>query len=166
MRIVQTIQAAAALTAAIIITFLQPQRDAIGVTNIGLYGLLAVSIGWAISHVVQAFVQKRMRAYISHAIILVAFGFYFTLLFDAKNFITAATALLVLGGATLLLIAIAHRNLKKVFRDNLITAIIWLVAGLVILLVPTDSVTQVGLLNTAMIFTAVHLGIAAASPKV
>jgi hypothetical protein len=178
MRIVQAIQAFAALSAAIVITFLQPQRDEISVGQIGIYGLLVIASLWAVSHVVMALVQRKMRSYISNGVIVVLIGVLLAAVkwleitdqSGATNsafvFFALATAWLILGGLTLLLLSLSHRKFPKVFRDNLITSIIFLVPGISIALLPMDAVWQVGLFNTACIFTAVHLGIAATSPSV
>lgn len=177
MRIVQGIQAFAALSAAIVITFLQPQRDDISVGLIGIYGLLVISSLWAVSHIVMALVQGKRRSYISNGVIVVFIGVLISAELAAINdvyakenssgvFFFLATIWLVLGGLTLLMLSLSHRKFPKVFRDNLITSIIFLVPGIAIALLPMDAVWQVGLFNTACIFTAVHLGIAAASPNV
>lgn len=176
MRIVQAIQAFAALSAAILITFLQPQRDEIGVGLIGIYALLVITSLWAVSHIVMALVQRKKRSYISNGVLVIFIGVLVVAALAAINddyaktnsagvFYFLATAWLVLGGAVLLLLSLSHRKYPKVFRDNLITSIIFLIPGVAIALVPMDIVWQVGLFNTACIFTAVHLGISAASPS-
>ena len=178
MRSVQAIQSFAALVGAIIITFLQPQRDEIGPFVIGTYGLLAVSIIWAISHIVTALIQKKKRAYISNGIILLAFGAYIFMCVDhlrfhanglkAGNFSgnILVSSWLLFGGVAVLAVALAHRKFPKIYKDNLITAIIFLVPAIAIIAIPElGTVNQVGLLDASLIFTAVHLGIAAASPK-
>lgn len=177
MRLVQAIQAFAALSAAILITFLQPQRDEIGVGLIGIYGLLVLASLWAVSHIAMALVQRKMRSCVSNGVIVVLIGVLIAvepwlaiadesgMKNSALVFFVLATAWLILGGLTLLLISLSHRKFPKVFRDNLITSLIFLVPGIAIALLPMDIVWQVGLFNTACIFTAVHLGIAAASPK-
>lgn len=185
MRAVQIIQAAAAAVGAIIITFLQPQRDEIGTAVIGTYGLIAISSIWAISHVVTAFVQKKLRSYIANGIILAAFIVYVLWCFkelrrfvfgneaakldniltmDSLAFQILAGSWLFFGGFALLGVALTHRKFPKIYKENLITAGIFLVAGVAIVL-SHDVVSEVGFLNASMIFTAVHLGIAAATPK-
>ena len=178
MRIPQAIQAFAALVGAIIITFLQPQRDEIGAFVIGAYGLLAVSSIWAISHIAMAVIQKRKRAYISNAVILLAFAAYIFMCADslihhdnglkAGNFTgnILISSWLLFGGLAILGVALAHRKFPKLYKDNLITALIFLIPAAVTIFVQgLDDVSLVGLLNASLIFTAVHLGIAAASPK-
>jgi MFS family permease len=193
MRPVQIIQATSAAIAAIVITFLQPQRDQIGVLVIGTMGLLILAIGFAISHLVTAVLQKKRRAYISNGILLVFFAAFIYICitefqrmaervnlneplskgadntFDLNEFVMLSMSFLVLGGFGLLAIAIAHRQFKNIYRDNLISATIFLVFGLAPLAITGigqtfNGVIAVGLLNTACIFTAVHLGIVAASP--
>lgn len=176
MRPVQIIQATAAAIAAILITFLQPQRDDIGVGMIGIYGLLVISSLWAVSHIVMAFVQRKRRSFISNGVIVIFIGVLIASELAAINdtyakinssgvFFFLASGWLILGGLALLLISLSHRNFPKVFKDNLITSIIFLVPGIAIALLPMDDVSQVGLFNTACIFTAVHLGIASATPN-
>jgi hypothetical protein len=185
MRAVQIMQAAAAAVAAIIITFLQPQRDEIGTAVIGTYGLIVVTSIWAVSHIVTALVQKKLRSYISNGIILVAFVVYLLWTFkELKRFVFAAEDIkrggiltmdsfefgilagswLIFGGVALLALALTHRKFPKIYKDNLITAGIFLLSAVGVV-VSTDIVSRVGFLNASLIFTAVHLGIAAASPK-
>jgi hypothetical protein len=177
MRSVQAIQSFAALVGAIIITFLQPQRDEIGTFVIGTMGLLAVSSIWAISHIVTALIQKKKRAYISNGIILLAFGAYIFMCIDhlrfhdnglkAGNFSgnIIVSSWLLFGGVAVLAVALAHRKFPKIYKDNLITALIFLIPAAVTIFVPgLDPVSIVGALNASLIFTAVHLGIASASP--
>ena len=179
MRVPQAIQAFAALVGAIIVTFLQPQRDEIGAFVIGTYGLLAVSIIWAISHIVTAAIQKKKRAYISNGIILLAFAAYIFMCVDhlrfhanglkAGNFSgnILVSSWLLSGGVAVLAVALAHRKFPKLYKDNLITAFIFLIPAAVTIFVPgLDAVSIVGILNASLIFTAVHLGIASASPAV
>lgn len=177
MRIAQAIQAFAALSAATVITFLQPQRDDIGVGLIGIYGLLVLASLWAVSHIAMALVQRKKRSYISNGVIVVFIGILvaselpqitdeYAKTNSAGVFFVLATTWLILGGVTLLMISLSHRKFPKVFRDNLITSIIFLGPGIAIALLPMDIVWQVGLFNTACIFTAVHLGISAASPSI
>lgn len=185
MRTVQIIQASAAAVGAIIITFLQPQRDAIGTAVIGTYGLIAISSIWAISHVVTALIQKKLRSYISNGIIFVAFVIFVLwslkelrrfifdneaakhdniLTMDSLTFQILAGSWLFFGGFALLAVALTHRKFPKIHKENLITAGIFLVSGVAIVF-SHDLVSEVGFLNASMIFTAVHLGIAAATPK-
>jgi hypothetical protein len=178
MRSVQAIQSFAALCGAIIITFLQPQRDEIGAFVIGTYGLLAVSSIWAISHIVTAAIQKKKRAYISNGIILLAFAAYIFMCVDhlrfhdnglkAGNFSgnILVSSWLFFGGVAVLAVALAHRKFPKIYKDNLITALIFLIPAAVTIFVPgLDPVSIVGILNASLIFTAVHLGISSASPN-
>ena len=178
MRSVQAIQSFAALCGAIIITFLQPQREEIGPYLIATWALLIVSSIWAVSHIVTALIQKTKRAYISNGILLVFFAAY--IFMCADHIITRSGGLssgnfsgliiingwLIPGGLAVLGVALAHRKFPKIYKDNLITAIIFLVPAIAIIAIPElGTVNQVGLLDASLIFTAVHLGIAAASPK-
>ncbi len=177
MRIVQAIQSFAALCGAIIITFLQPQRDHIGPYLIATWALLVVSSIWAVSHIVTAVIQKQKRAYISNGILLLFFGAY--IFMCADHIINRSWSLsvgvfsgliiingwLIPGGLAVLAVAIAHKKFPKIYKDNLITAGIFLVPAIAIIAFPAlGTVNQVGLLDASLIFTAVHLGIAAASP--
>jgi hypothetical protein len=185
MREVQIFQAAAAAIGAIIITFLQPQRDEIGTAVIGTYGLIAVTSIWAASHIVTAMIQKKLRSYISNGIILLAFVVYLLWCFiELKRFVIAAEDIkrgdiltmdnftfgilagswLIFGGVALLVLALTHRKFPKIYKDNLITAGIFLVSAVGVV-VSNDIVSRVGFLNASLIFTAVHLGIASASPN-
>ena len=195
MRPVQIIQAASAGLAALVITFLQPQREQIGVLVIGVIALLILAIGYAISHAVTALIQKKRRAYISNGIILVFFAIYIFLCvqefpkmaeraaqalieplpkganntFDLIEFGMLSSIFLIGGGLATLAIALAHKRFKNIYRDNLISAVIFLVFGIAPFVLAGNlgnpGVAAVGFLNAACIFTAVHLGIAAASPK-
>jgi hypothetical protein len=177
MRSVQAIQSFAALCGAIIITFLQPQRDEIGPYLIATWALLVVSSIWAVSHIVTALIQKKKRAYISNGIILLFFAAYIFMcaehLIDHSNGLSAGNfsgliiinGWLIPGGLAVLAVAIAHQKFPKIYKDNLITAGIFLIPAIAIIAIPgLDVVNQVGLLDASLIFTAVHLGIAAASP--
>jgi uncharacterized membrane protein YjjB (DUF3815 family) len=176
MRIVQAIQAFAAFAAAIVITFLQPQRDVIGVGFIGVLGLLVVSVFAAISHVVAAFVIGTKNAAIFNTGVVLLLGIQIAAqvgsLLDknAKEnlpiiFHYLAASWLVVGGLAIIGVAHLYRKTSRSYKDNTITAVIFLVPGLVIALIPTDLVTKVGLLNFSMIFAAVHLAISAASKE-
>ena len=173
--------------AAITITFLQPQRDQIGVLYIGVLGLLILSIGFAISYAVTAILQNRMRAYIANGLVLIFFGYLITICliqlpmiashrledrpagadnsFDLMAFGLLAMTFLFLGGLGTLAIALTHRKMGNLFRDNLITAIILLAFGLAEVFIARDGVMAVGLFNAACILLSVHLGISAFSPK-
>ena len=177
MRIVQAIQSFAALCGAIIITFLQPQRDQIGPYLIATWALLVVSTIWAVSHIVTALIQKQKRAYISNGILLLFFAAY--IFMCADHIITRSWSLsvgifsgliiicgwLIPGGLAVLGVALAHRKFPKIYKDNLTTAVLFLVPALAIVFIPMDAVWQVGLLDASLIFTAVHLGISSASPN-
>jgi hypothetical protein len=176
MRSVQAIQSFAALCGAIIITFLQPQRDEIGPYLIATWALLVVSSIWAVSHIVTALIQKKKRAYISNGIILLFFAAY--IFMCADNIINRSWSLsvgvfsgliiingwLIPGGLAVLAVALGHRKFPKIYKDNMTTAVLFLIPALAIIVVPMDTVWHVGLLDASLIFTAVHLGIAAASP--
>lgn len=177
MRIVQAIQSFAALCGAIIITFLQPQRDEIGPYLIATWALLVVSSIWAVSHIVTALIQKKKRAYISNGIILLFFAAYIFMctehLIDHSNGLSAGNfsgliiinGWLIPGGIAVLAVAIAHQKFPKIYKDNMTTAVLFLFPALSIIFIPMDTVWHVGLLDASLIFTAVHLGIAAASPQ-
>jgi hypothetical protein len=174
MRIVQALQSLAAFSAAIVITFLQPQRDIIGVAFIGVLGLLVVSVIAAISHVVAAFVVGTKNAILFNGAIILLLAIQIAAQVasltgaDAQTnlpivFPYLAASWLVFGGLAILGVAHLYRKTSRSHKDNTITAIIFIVPGLVIGLMPVDLVTKVGLLNTAMIFASVHLAICAAS---
>lgn len=174
MRIVQALQALAAFSAAIVITFLQPQRDEIGVAFIGVLGLLVVSVIAAISHVVAAIVVGTKNAILFNVAIILLLALQIAAQVssltgaDAKTnlpvvFPYLAASWLVLGGLAILGVAHLYRKTSRSYKDNTITAIIFLIPGLVIALIPADLVTKVGLLDASMIFAAVHLAISAAS---
>ena len=179
MRIPQAIQAFAALVGVIIITFLQPQRDEIGVFVIAVNALLVVSSIWAVSHIATAIIQKKKRAYISNGIILLAFGaFIYMCIIHLQGIGTGGltnesfsgniiiSSWMFFGGLAILGVALAHRKFPKLYKDNLITALIFLIPAAVTIFVPRlDAVSITGLLNASLIFTAVHLGIASASPN-
>ncbi|MFM6971083.1 MAG: hypothetical protein ACKOWH_00625 [Rhodoluna sp.] len=187
MRPVQIIQSASALLAAIVITFLQPQREQIGVLIIGTYGLLIVAFGFAASHVVTAILQKRRRAYIANGVALIFFTYIISACFnqlpmmqahlfedrpagadntfDLMAFGLLATFFLFAYGFATLGIALSHRKMGNIFRDNLITAIIMIGFAVAEFMIPGNGVKWVGFFNAACILLAVHLGIAAFSPK-
>lgn len=177
MRSVQAIQSFAALCGAIIITFLQPQRDHIGPYLIATWALLIVSSIWAVSHIVTGLIQKKKRASISNGIILLFFVAYIFMcaehLIDHSNGLSAGNfsgviiinGWLIPGGIAILAVAIAHQKFPKIYKDNMTTAVLFLVPALAIIFIPMDAVWHVGLLDASLIFTAVHLGIAAASPQ-
>ena len=177
MRSVQAIQSFAALCGAIIITFLQPQRDHIGPYVIATWALLVVSSIWAVSHIVTALIQKKKRAYISNGVLLLFFAAYIFMcaehLIDHSNGLSAGNfsgliiinGWLISGGLAILAVAVAHQKFPKIYKDNITTAMLFLVPALAIIFIPMDTVWHVGLLDASLIFTAVHLGIAAASPQ-
>jgi hypothetical protein len=184
----QIIQAAAALIAAVTITFLQPQREHLGVLVIGTIGVLIISIGFALSHLVMAVLQRKLRAYIANGLIVAVFAYFITATmiqipmmqehlttgdhpagadnsFDLLAFGTLSVLFLSFNAIANLAVALTHRQFKQIYRDNLISAGLFGFFALAELFLARDGVSAVGFLNAACIFTAVHLGIAAASPK-
>lgn len=159
-----------------------------GVLVIGTIGLMIIAAGFAISHIVTAVLQKRMRVYVANGIVVLFLGYLGVagaiqipmmqqhLLeadhpkgadnsFDLLAFGVMAILFLLLGGLATLANALAHRKFKQLYRDNLITAIIMLAFGLAELLIPGNGVAKVGFFNAACIFLAIHLAISAASPR-
>jgi hypothetical protein len=143
----QIIQAAAAFVAGIFITFSQV-HDA----NIGMYGLAIISVGWCIAAIVA--ITKR------NAII-----------FNANNATSSAWILIqswgLFGALAELYLAIRQGKGSAQRRDHFINA--GLAAALVVALALVtdagDSVSRVGFFGAYAVILAVHLGIAAASPK-
>lgn len=188
MRALQIVQATTSGVAAFIITFLQPWRDQIGVLVIGTWALLLLAIGYAVAAGIKAKIQKSKMGWALFFITFSALSIFAFLCltqfermaqrvnpaeplpagafntFDLNEFAVLTFLFLGINGLVQLTSAIVNRLIKPV-RDNLISAGIFLGAIALVLALPGDAVYFVGVLNTACIFTAVHLGIAAASPK-
>lgn len=165
MRAAQIIQAAAAFVSGIFITFSQI-HDA----SVGMYGLAIISVGWSIAAIVA--ITKR-SAIIFNAFIAFASAamIWFALSFDANNETSMAWILIqswgLFGALAELYLAIRQSKGSAQRRDHLINA--GLAAALVVALAlitdAADSVSRVGFFGAYAIILAVHLGIAAASPK-
>lgn len=161
----QIIQATAAFVAGIFITFSQV-HDA----KIGMYGLAIISVGWCIAAIVA--ITKR-NAIIFNAFIALASAamIWFALSFDANNATTNAWILIQswgsFGALAELYLAIRQGKGTAQRRDHFINS--GLAAALVVALAlitdASDSVSRVGFFGAYAIILAVHLGIAAASPK-
>lgn len=165
MRISQIIQASAAFIAGIFITFSQA-HDA----DVAMLGLLIVSAGWFLAAIIA--VLKNQSTVLNSLVILGSAAMaWMSVSFDANNATTMAWILLMawgLFGAIFELIFALRANKKSVARrDHLINSVlaIGLFAAQAAITKASDSVSHVGFFGAYAIILAIHLGIAAASPK-
>ena len=165
MRPVQIIQASTALIAGLLITFSQ-KHDA----DVAMLGLLIMSAGWVVASAVS--VIKR-QSIILHSIVAIGAMamIAYSQSFVANEATTMAWILLMswaLFGAIFEII-FALRAPKKSHerRDFFISAAlaILLFAAQASVTKASDSVSHVGFFGAYAILLAVHLGIAAASPR-
>lgn len=166
MRISQLIKSAAAFIAGIFITFSQA-HDA----DVAMLGLVIISAGWAVASVFD--VLKNRQPVLNGIILLGACAMiYYAVSFEPNNATTLAWILLMawgLFGAIVELIFALRAEKKSVARrDYLINSVlaIGLFAAQAAITKASDSVSHVGFFGAYAIILAIHLGIAAASPKV
>lgn len=165
MRISQIIKAASAFIAGIFITFSQA-HDA----NVAMIGLVIMSAGWVVASVFD--ILKNQNPYLNGFVFLGAcYMIYCATSFEANNATTAAWILLqawgLFGAIVELIFALRATKKSSTRRDHFISAA--LAAGLFVsqisITAAADSVSHVGFFGAYAILLAVHLGIAASSPK-
>ena len=166
MHISQIIKAASAFIAGIFITFSQA-HDA----DVAMLGLVIMSAGWAVASVFD--VLKKRQPVLNGIIILAAsYMIYCATSFEANNATTMAWILLMawglFGAIAELIFALRAEKKSVARRDYLINAVlaIGLFAAQAAITKASDSVSHVGFFGAYAIILAIHLGIAAASPKV
>lgn len=172
MRIVRAIQAAAALAGAIFITFNQPDRDITGIDWIGLVALIIVGTGWLVANVV-AFITSSTKKQ-SWWLLVIAAGLGLVVVIAVQNleakyqaFQLAAHLFATLVVCQSVALLVIERGSKQDRRENLINVVLSASLSLVLMLGAgqIDEVSILGFFNTFLIFSGVHLGIAAATPK-
>jgi hypothetical protein len=165
MRITQIIQGATALIAGLLITFSQ-KHDA----DVAMLGLLIMSAGWVVASAVAVIKKQSMILHSIVAIGAMAMIAY-SQSFVANEATTRAWILLMSWGffGAILEIIFALRAAKKSDerRDYLINAALalLLVVAQIAITKASDSVSHVGFFGAYAILLAVHLGVAAASPR-
>ena len=165
MRISLIIKAAAAFVAGVFITFSQA-HDA----NVAMLGLVIISAGWIAASLVD--VLKNKNPYLSGFILLASGAMiYYAVSFEANNATTMAWILLeawgLFGAIAELIFALRAAKKSSARRDHLISAVLGLglFGAQASVTAASDSVSHVGFFGAYAILLAVHLGIAASSPK-
>ena len=165
MRITQIIQASAALVAGLLITFSQ-KHDA----DVAMLGLFILSIGWVLASAVA--VLKRQSIILHSVVAIGAMAMIaYSQSFVANEATTRAWILLMswgLFGAILeLIFALRAPRKSDARRDFLINSALafLLLFAQVAITKASDSVSHVGFFGAYAILLAVHLGVAAASPR-
>ncbi|MEY4424220.1 MAG: hypothetical protein RLZZ258_1323 [Actinomycetota bacterium] len=172
MRIVRAIQSASALAGAIFITFNQPNREITGTDWIGLIALIIVGLGWLAANIVAFFTSNNKKQ--SWWLLVIAAGLALVVLIAVQNldakyqaFELAAHLFATLVVCQSVALLIIDRSNKAERRENLIAVILAAALSLVLMFGSgqIDEVSILGFFNTFLIFSAVHLGISAATPK-
>jgi len=161
-RLTQIIQAAAALSAGLFVTFAQA-HDA----RAGMLALLILSIGWFAAAVVSV---ARGRAVLINIVVGAgaAAMAWLSQSFEANNATTFAWALLsswaFFGTLAEVLLGLLHKQHR---RDHFISAGLaaLLYIAFIAITSASDSVSRVGFFGAYAMLLAVHLGISAATPK-
>lgn len=168
MRISQGLKAALSFAVGLFITF-----SALHSAQIGLIALAIFATGLAIVNVAVALVQQRGVAAIESiplSVISLTIGLFATFLVfqsDDEGKIGAFIALVTTWG---LLVGVMelYQSRKtrgtRASRDYLISAVLALLLGALFLVAPLDIVSAVGFFGAYLVLSAVHVGIAAATP--
>lgn len=168
MRISQGLKSALSFGVGMFITFSADHS-----AQIGLIALAIFAIGLAILNVAVALIQSRGVAAIESiplSVISLTIGLFAAfLVFQADNegkigaFIALVTTWGLLAGVMELYQSRKTRG-TSASRDYLISAVLALLLGVLFLVAPLDIISAVGFFGAYLVLSAVHIGIAAASP--
>lgn len=170
MRFTLAVRAILAFSGGIVITFAQVHSAEVGVLTLAWFlvatGVLVTFMN-LVSHKTSTSIQEVPVT--AFALILGILAFMVPLELGAATLL-ALTWLVaswgIVAGALELYAAYAVGFKTALGRDRIISAVLALALGALYLLVELDEIATVGFLGAYLVLSAVHLGIAAASPSV